>query len=223
MLAERQIRAGTPEAALETARAYSARFPDNYILGMLHAKALLANGRYPESAAKLAGLNVIPYEGSIEGRRLYRETHLMLAVASLKKGDAAAAQREVDRARLWPENLGAGKPYPENVDERLEDWLAAQCLAPRGRTAEARALLQQAAGSAGSRPGAGTLVRALALRQAGRDGEGRQLVADWAAREPQSALAAWATRAYAGDVGPVPEAGGEEARVLAAWLAGERR
>ncbi len=46
MLAERQLRQGAVAPALETARAYAARFPENYILGMLHAKALLANGRY---------------------------------------------------------------------------------------------------------------------------------------------------------------------------------
>ncbi len=56
------------------------------------------------------------------------------------------ALRSIDAARLWPENLGAGKPYPENVDERLEDWLAAQCLARRGRSAESSALLQRVDG-----------------------------------------------------------------------------
>jgi predicted Zn-dependent protease len=221
MLAERQLRRGAPAAALETARAYSARFPENYILGMLHAKALLANGRYREGAAKLAGLRVIPYEGSIEGRRLYRETHLMLAVEALKRKDATAARREVDAARLWPENLGAGKPYPADVDERLEDFLAAQGLAQRGRTEDASTLLQQVAGFTGRQRerGAGTLVHALSLKQAGRDAEGQKLLAEWTARDPAGALVAWAARAYVGDVGPLPDGAGEEARVLAAWLA----
>ena len=31
----------------------------------------------------------------------------------------------IAKARLWPERLGAGKPYPADVDERLEDVLAA--------------------------------------------------------------------------------------------------
>jgi tetratricopeptide (TPR) repeat protein len=221
MLAERQLRRGAPAAALETARAYSARFPENYILGMLHAKALLANGRHRESAAKLAGLRVIAYEGSIEGRRLYRETHLMLAVEALKRKDATAARREVDAARLWPENLGAGKPYPADVDERLEDFLAAQGLAQRGRTEDASTLLQQVAGFTGRQRerGAGTLVHALSLKQAGRDAEGQKLLAEWTARDPAGALVAWAARAYVGDVGPLPDGAGEEARVLAAWLA----
>ncbi len=219
-LADRQLRTGATARGLETAAAYAARFPDNYILGMLHARALLANGRAREAAAKLARLNVLPYEGAIEGRRLYREAHLMLAVEALKKGDARAARRETDAARLWPENLGAGAPYPADRDERLEDFLAAQGLARRGPSPEASALLQEVAGFTGRQRerGAGTLVQALALKQSGQDAEGRKLLADWTARDPESALAAWASRAYAGAPGPLPAGAGEEARVLAAWL-----
>ena len=217
-LAERQLRAGTTARALETAAAYAARFPDSYILGMLHAKALLANGRAREAAAKLARLSILPYEGSTEGRRLYREAHLLLAVEALKKGDSAAARREVDAARLWPENLGAGKPYPANVDERLEDLLAAQALERQGRRPAAADMRQRVMAFDGRDRGAGTLVHALALKQAGREAEGRQLLAEWSAREPGSALAAWAAAAFTGAPGPLPEGSGEEARVLAAWL-----
>jgi hypothetical protein len=222
MLADRQLRQGAAAKALETARAYAARFPDNYILGMLHAKALLANGRYQDGAAKLAGLNVIPYEGSIEGRRLYREAHLMLAVEALKKGDTRSAQREVDAARLWPETLGAGKPYPADVDERLEDFLAAQGLARQGRSAPSQELLQRVTAFEGRERGGSTLVHALALKQTGREAEGRKLLADGSAREPGSAVAAWAARAYDGQVGPLPEGAGEDTRVLAAWMASAR-
>ena len=222
MLAERQLRKGAPAAALETARRYTAQFPANYILGMLHVKTLLANGRYRESADRLARLKVIPYEGSIEGRRLYREAHLMLALEALRKGDARGALRSIDAARLWPENLGAGKPYPENVDERLEDLLAAQALARRGGTAASSEMLQRIDAHGSRDRGAGTLVHALALRQAGREGEGRKLLADWSAREPGNALAAWALRVYEGHVGPPPDNAGEDARVLAAWLSAKQ-
>jgi tetratricopeptide (TPR) repeat protein len=223
MLAERQLRQGAPTRALETASAYAARFPENYILGMLHAKALLANGRYRESADRLARLRVIPYEGSVEGRRLYREAWLMLALEAFRKNDPSGALRSIDAARLWPENLGAGKPYASDVDERLEDWLAAQCLARRGRSAESSELRQRVTAFSGRGRGASTLVHALALKQTGREAEGRQLVADWSAREPESALAAWAVHAYDGQVSPLPDGAGEDARVLAAWLAPARK
>jgi Tfp pilus assembly protein PilF len=222
MLADRQLRQGATAAALETARRYSAQFPANYILGMLHAKGLLANGRYRAAADRLARLRILPYEGATEGRRLYREAHLMLAVESLRKGDARAALRSIDAARLWPENLGAGKPYPENVDERLEDWLAAQGLARRGQAAESSALLQRVAAFEGRERGAGTLVHALALRQAGREAEARKLLDDWSARAP-GPLATWAVRAYDGQVGPPPDTAPEDARVLTAWLVPARK
>jgi predicted Zn-dependent protease len=220
MLVERRLAAGDAKGALEEATAWAARFPESYILGMLQAKAQLANGRAREAAAKLAALRILPYEGATEGRRLHREAHLMLAVAALKKGDAAAARRAIDLARQYPENLGAGAPYPADRDERLEDFLAAQGLARRGPSPEANALLQKVAGFSGRRAerGAGTLVQALALKQSGQDAEGRRLLADWTARDPESALAAWASRAYAGAPGPLPAGAGEEVRALAAWL-----
>jgi len=39
----------------------------------------------------------------------------------------------IDTARQWPENLGSGKPYPENADEHLEDWLTQD---PENETAQ---------------------------------------------------------------------------------------
>lgn len=218
MLVERQLRQGATAAALETARRYYAQSPDNYILGMLHARALLANGRHQEAAERLTRLQVLPYEGGTEGRRLYREAQLLLAVENLQKDNPASALRSIDAARLWPENLGAGKPYPEDVDERLEDFLTAQALSRRGDRAAASEMLRQIADSSARTSEAGTLLRALALQQTNRPAEGRRLLDDWSTREPANALAAWAARAYGGQVGPLPGTASEEIRVLAAWL-----
>ncbi|MBN1418747.1 MAG: DUF5107 domain-containing protein [Planctomycetes bacterium] len=236
LLAARRLRHGAPALALETARRYSAQFPDNYVLGMLHARALIANGRHQEAADRLTRLRVLPCEDATEGRRLYREAHLMLAVEALRKGDDQGALRSVDAARLWPENLGTGKPYPEDADERLEDFLAAQCLVLRDKPAESRETLQRIADFGGRAPrsdreyGSGPLIHALALRQMGRDAEGRKLLDDWSVREPANPLTAWAARAYDGRVDAPPEAtdeeeptdtskrADEEARIIAAWL-----
>ncbi|HOY56529.1 MAG TPA: DUF5107 domain-containing protein [Verrucomicrobiota bacterium] len=218
MLIERHLRQGSTALALETAQRYCAQSPDNYILGMLHAKALLAEGRHREAAERLNRLEVLPYEGATEGRRLHREAHLMLAVENLRKGDAAAALRSIDTARLWPENLGAGKPYPEDVDEHLEDFLAAQALSRQGDSAAANNMLRQITASGGRGGATGLLIRALTLRQTDRADEGRKLLSDWSARESANAFAAWAARAYDGQAGAPPNTGSDELRVLAAWL-----
>ncbi len=218
MLIERQLGQGSSAIALETARRYCAQAPDNYILGMLHAKALLAEGQHQQAAERLTRLQVLPYEGATEGRRLYREALLMLTVESLRKGDHAAALRSIDAARLWPENLGAGKPYPEALDERLEDFLAAQALSRRGDSATANRLLRQITTFDTRGGGADRLIHALALKQMGRAAEGRQFLDDWCAREPANVLAAWAAQAYDGPATPPPHAANDELRVLAAWL-----
>ena len=221
MLADRQLRQGAGGGRpRDRSRATRRGSRENYILGMLDAKALLANGRYQDGAAKLARLNVIPYEGSIEGRRLYREAHLMLAVEALRKGDTRGAQREVDAARLWPENLGAGKPYPADVDERLEDFLAAQGLGAGG-SARRTELLAEGDGLRGAR--AGRLhPRARAGPEAdgprGRGAEAPRRLVGPRAREPARGLGHPRLRRPGG-----PAAGGRRrGRAGAGGVAGAR-
>ena len=72
-------------------------------------------------------LRLLPFEGSTEGRQLHKEARLMLALEKMKAGAYAEALPFIADARQWPENLGAGKPYAADLDERLEDWLEAVC------------------------------------------------------------------------------------------------
>ena len=153
LLTERFIEDKAFGPALDTATRYFTASPANYMLGMLHAKALLLNQRYAEASDALAKLNVLPYEGATEGRALYREAELMLAAADARAGKWAEAAKRVTAAREWPENLGAGKPYAADVDERLEDRLQAQCLERLGRVAESRAILDRLGPSTPAKPG----------------------------------------------------------------------
>ncbi len=153
LLTERFIEDKAFGPALDTATRYFKASPANYMLGMLHAKALLLNQRFAEAADALAKLNVLPYEGATDGRALYREAQLMLAAADAMAGKWAEAAKRVAAAREWPEHLGAGKPYAENVDERLEDWLQAQCLDRLGRAAESQAILARLGPFTPAKPG----------------------------------------------------------------------
>ncbi|MBN9381528.1 MAG: DUF5107 domain-containing protein [Chitinophagaceae bacterium] len=123
LLAEYYIGRGRSVEALAIAEPFYHVHPDQYIMGMLYAKTLLLNKRYRDVDVILSKLDIIPFEGATEGRALYREAKLMQAAEALGRKDYKKATKYIASARLWPENLGAGKPYDEDIDNRLEDWM----------------------------------------------------------------------------------------------------
>jgi tetratricopeptide (TPR) repeat protein len=219
LLVERFIEDKDYRASLETATRYHEADPGNYIIGMLHAKSLLLNGRFAEADQALRGLKVLPYEGATEGRGLYREAQLMLAVEHLKAGRAQDALKRVAAAREWPEHLGAGKPYSEDVDERLEDWLEAQALERQGQGPASRIALERLAAD-GSRPGPARLLSAVALSRLDRMSDATGALDAWAAATRDPATLAWGRAFFAGQR-PAPLEPGSaplEQRVIAALL-----
>jgi thioredoxin-like negative regulator of GroEL len=98
---------------------------DNYIAGMLYARCLMVNNLYNAAEKILDQLQVLPYEGAKDGHKLYEQTKLMLAIELMKAGQLQNALKKVDEARLWPENLGVGAPYPDMIDSSLENDTAA--------------------------------------------------------------------------------------------------
>jgi hypothetical protein len=219
LLIERAIEDKTYDQALRLAARYAAAAPANYILGMLHAKALILNRRFAEASTLLSRLNVLPYEGSTDARSLYREAELMVGAAEMHAGRVDAAMARVSAARQWPEHLGAGKPYPADVDERLEDWLSAKGLERQGKPAEARHLLDQLAAAARTKPGAGQLLGALALKATGHPAEADEVLAIWVGQQRDPRVGEWGRRLLAGQPLPWPDGaqGSEELRVLAEW------
>ena len=141
LLAEHQLTAGDTTGAVATARRYYARMPASYILGLTLVRLEVAAGFFAAADHVLDSLHVLPYEGAGEGRALYRETKLSLAVDAIGGGRQDDARRFVAQAREWPERLGVGKPYDADIDERLEQWLLAD-IARRSGVPEAGAMLQ---------------------------------------------------------------------------------
>jgi hypothetical protein len=131
------------DKALILTEAFYNKQPKNFIMSMLHAKTLLLNRKYEAAERILAGMNIIPYEGATDGHELYREAKLMQAAQLMKKNNYKAALKLIDQARLWPENLGVGKPYPEDIDTRMEDWMNYLCLVQQKRTSDAEKVLNR--------------------------------------------------------------------------------
>ena len=147
---ERLLRRGRTGEAVTMAREYAAKRPADYIMGMVLATALTRDGRYPEADQLLGALKVLPYEGAGEARGLYREVKLMRAGLAIRSKAIGAARRLVAEAREWPEHLGAGKPYPADVDERLEDVAEAEIQARSGHRNEATVRWRRLASNPGS-------------------------------------------------------------------------
>ena len=206
MLARHYLKNNDPAAAIAVAADYARRFPANGTLALLHAKTLLLTGQNQAAADLLSSLHVLPAEGTTEARALFHEAFLLLAVERLQAGAPDDALRLVTTAREWPENLGAGKPYPADVDERLEDWFTAQCQLARNAPDAARESLGKILAIPARVKGQGTgdLIRALALKQSGRTAEAEQLIKEWAAQEPGSDLAKCGAQLYAGQAAPLP-------------------
>lgn len=114
---------------------------DNYIMGMLYAKTLIYHQQYTTADHLLATLNIIPFEGATSGHELYREAKLMQAIVQMQQKNYNAALIYINEAKLWPENLGAGKPYDEDIDIRTENWLAYLCNKNLNNTKAANEML----------------------------------------------------------------------------------
>jgi tetratricopeptide (TPR) repeat protein len=115
--------------------------PDNFVIGSLYAKSLLLNNKYRETDALLTKINIIPTEGATEGHELFREARLMQATQMMQKKNYKEALKFIAGAKQWPENLGVGKPYDEDIDYRLEDWMTYVCYKKMKKTNEAEAIL----------------------------------------------------------------------------------
>jgi tetratricopeptide (TPR) repeat protein len=221
LLTERFIEDRAFEQALTMAARYGAASPESSILGLLHVRTLLLNRRFTEASDVLARLNVLPHEGATESRGLYREAELMVGVANMKAGKFDAALRRIAAAREWPEHLGVGKPYPADTDERLEDYLAAQCLEKQGKAVESNTLLAKLAMTGRSSSGAGRVVAALAAESLGRPSDAERLLTAWLDGQPDPRIVAWVRQALSGQHAPWPSgaASTEEWRVIAEWIA----
>jgi tetratricopeptide (TPR) repeat protein len=150
---------------------------------------------------------LLPNEGNQEGRALYKQNQLMLALQVVEGKDCRQALEHIAAARAWPENLGAGKPFDADIDERLEDYLEAACSEQLGQTAEAARLWTKIVHyppEATTAIPANTLVLALALRELGKPSAAESVLQSWLQREPGSRLARWCLDAYHGDVRAEP-------------------
>jgi predicted Zn-dependent protease len=143
LLAEHYISQKQYDKALAIAEPFYKKHTDNYLMGMLYGKTLLLNKKYVAADAFLTKLEILPFEGATAGRQLYHEAKLMQALSEMKNKQYKKALQFIADAKLFPENLGVGKPYDVDIDERLENWLDYQCYTNLGDSEKAKQSLQK--------------------------------------------------------------------------------
>ena len=99
-------------------------FPENSQIGMNYTSAMLQDKQYLNALNFLENFNILPFEGSTEGKNIYTLVCIKLAIQAYNQRDYSNAIMYSEKAKEWPRNLGVGKPY--EVDERLEDYIIAK-------------------------------------------------------------------------------------------------
>ena len=198
------------QQAIAAAEEYKKKFPNDFRISMLLAKSLLLDKQYKASSDILEQINILPYEGATEGRQLYREAWLMQAIDQVKRGKLRDASASINKARLWPERLGVGKPYDNDIDDRAELYLEGLSMEKSKRTSEANAKWEKViAYKSGHDPDnyrdVNTLLTALALRKLDHEDEGERILLEWTKNQPFNKLAQWCRSAFSGDTLPPPD------------------
>jgi tetratricopeptide (TPR) repeat protein len=122
----------------------------NSIVGLEYAISLINTGQYALSLRTLEGMTILPNEGSSQGKKVFEQASLFLAMDLITEKKYKQALGMIEKSKEWPENLGVGKPY--NVDTRIQDYLSALCLDKMKRYTEADSAYNSVIRSTGSDP-----------------------------------------------------------------------
>ncbi len=227
LLAEYYIQLQSYDKALAVTQPYYKQNPENYIIGMLYAKSLLLTKKYAAGDALLTKINIIPFEGATDGRGLYHEAKLMQAVDQISKKQYKKALQFIEAAKIWPVNLGVGKPYQQDIDERLEDWLSYFCYTKQNNEKLAQQALQKIVAFTPKIENtirnflpANNLVSAWAFDKLNRQEQAQQLLKQWMQKEPSNKIFTWCKTVYENPQLPMSEEAmkNESVRIIAALL-----
>lgn len=107
--------------ALNIIEPYFKKDKADYVLGLEYVRCLVLNDKYDAAERVLNNIHILPNEGAADGHKYYEETKLILALNFLEKRNYKMALQKVNEARQWPESLGVGAPYPDMINNNLED------------------------------------------------------------------------------------------------------
>ena len=191
--------------ALDACEAYYKKHASDYKMGMLYAKTLLLNQQYTKADKVLAGLYIIPFEGATEGHELYREAKLMQGVQALHQKKYVKALGFLKQSKAWPTQLGSGKPYEQDMDQLVPDFLEVICYEALGKKAASEKIIQTIV----QRPAtykiknSSLLVKAWAMDKSGLGtGSGLEFLTSQLKKHPSQKIIRWSFNMYTAQAFP---------------------
>lgn len=182
--------------ATQTIKPLYAKHKDHFPTASLYARALMSNRQYLEADKILNAIHILPFEGERGGRVMYREIKMMLAIQALAKGKTNRAEEKVFESLQWPRNLGVGKPYDDQIDTRLEDWMLAMIAIKLNRHADKESYLKKVAQSTHSSNNLATLLQCIAWSQLGEQQKANDLFVEWSSYQDNSNTLEWGGRFF---------------------------
>jgi tetratricopeptide (TPR) repeat protein len=135
-------------------------------------------------------------EGERGGRLIYREIKMMLATQALAKGRIKDAEKKVAEAFEWPRRLGVGRPFDDQIDTRLEDWINAIIAIKSTKPADRELHLREVAQSTHRVNDFSTLLQCLAWAQLGEKQKADDLFSKWFLLQRNNSVKDWGERFY---------------------------
>jgi len=182
--------------ALQTIKPFYSTRKSHFPTASLYMRTLTYNKKYEEAEKILNAIHILPFEGERGGRLIYREIKTMLAIQALAKGRTSDAMKKVNDALLWPRNLGVGKPYDDQIDTRLEDWIYAMIAIKSNNSANKELYLKKVAQSTHKTDNISALLQCIACSKLGDKQKADKLFAEWASLQRNDAVKSWGDRFY---------------------------
>ena len=110
-------------------------------LVLAKAQWLFKTGEIDRGFEFLSKQHILPSEGATSGRKLFHQYSIVAALNAFENGNTSSARGYIEQSRLWPENLGAGRPY--DPDERIADYMTAYMASVEGEVDRKKTRLQK--------------------------------------------------------------------------------
>lgn len=182
----------------EIGKTYYKLYPKNYYIALKYAKGLCETQQYHSCISLLGKVLVLPNEGAYAGREVFRAANLYQSMDMVKSKKYNAALKALTQSKEWPENLGVGKPYDDQIDGRLEDFIEYMVYSGMGNNLKAEECLNKVLSYKvkDKHFESANLLSALALRYKGKKEKADEMVDLWMQNFPTDKVVQWCIDIY---------------------------